>query len=59
MVDFEKKVQNKIVRVKRLNGGQTSGWVKYPAGKEDKLYLDDPINKLKNLSLQGHANCMS
>ena len=59
MTDFKKKVQNEIARVKGLKGGNTSGWVKDPVGTEDKVYLDDPITKLKNVVLQQHANCMS
>ena len=49
MTDFEKKLQNKITRVKVLKGGHTSGWVKVPVGTQDKLYLDDPITKVKKM----------
>ena len=59
MTDFEKKLQNKIERVKGLKGGHTSGRVKVPFGSEDKLYLDDSITKLKNVVLKWHANGMS
>ena len=59
MTNFEKKVQNEIARVKGLKGGHTSGLVKVPAGTEDKLYLDYPIIRLKNVVLQRHVNCMS
>ena len=59
MTDFENKVQNKIARVRGLKGGHTSGWVKVPVRKEDKIYLDDPITKLENVGLQWHANCFS
>ena len=59
MMDFKKKFQNEIARVKGLKGGNTSGWVKYPVGTEDKLYLDDTITTVKNVVLQRHANCMS
>ena len=59
MTDFEKKVQNEIERVKRLKGGHTSGWVKSSLGIYYKLYLDDPITKLKNVGLQRYENCMS
>ena len=45
---FEKKFQNEIGRVKVLKGGHTSGWVTFSVRTEDKLYLDDPITKLKN-----------
>ena len=58
MTDFEKKVQNEIARVKGPKGGHTPGWVKVPVGTEDKLYLYDPINKLKNVGLLWHENCM-
>ena len=51
MTDFEKKVQNKMAQVKGMKGGHTSGWVKVPVGEEDKLYLDYPITKLKNVVL--------
>ena len=56
MTDFDKKVQNEIAQVKGLKGGHKSGWVKVPFGTEDKLYLDNPINKLKNVVLQQHTN---
>ena len=56
MTDFENKFQNEIPQVKGPKGGHTSGWVKFPVGKEDKLSLDDPINKLKNVVLQWHSN---
>ena len=56
ITDFEKKFRNKIARVKGLKGGHTSGWVKVPVGTEDKLYLDNPITRLKNVGLQRHAN---
>ena len=59
MTDFEKKVQNKIARVKGLKGGNTSGRVKFPVGTEDRIELDDPITKLKHVRLQRHVNCMS
>ena len=59
MTDFEKKSQNEIPQAKGLKGGHTSGWVKVPAGTEEKLYLDDPVTKLKNVGLQRHANFMS
>ena len=59
MIGFEKKVQNEFAQVKGLKGGHTSGWVKVLVGAEDKLYLDDPITKLKILVLQWHANYIS
>ena len=59
MTEFEKKVQKEIARVNGLKGGHTSGRVKVPVGTNDKIYLDDPITKLKNMVLQRHANCMS
>ena len=59
VTDFENKLQNKITRVKVLKGGHTSGWVKVPVSTEDKLYLDDPINKCKNVVMQQYANLMS
>ena len=59
MKNLEKKVQNEITWVKGLKGGHTSEWVKVPVGVENKIYLDDPINKMKNVVLQWHANCMS
>ena len=55
-MDSEKKFQNEIVWLNGLKGGPASGWVKVPVRTEDKLYLDDPITKLKNLVLQRHAN---
>ena len=39
--------------------GHTSGWVKVPVGTKDKLYLDDPTNKFKNVIMQQYANLMS
>ena len=59
MTGFEKKVRNKIARVKVLKGGHISRWVKVPVGEEDTLYLDYTITKLKNMVLQRHANFMS
>ena len=59
MTDFNNKFQCEISRVKGLKGGHTSGWVKVPVGTQDKLYLDDPITKLKNMFLQQHENFMS
>ena len=56
MVDFKKKVQDNITRVKGMRGGYPSGWVKVTVGTEDKLYLDDTITQLKNLGLKQHAN---
>ena len=51
MTDFEKKLQNKIAQVKRMKGGHTSEWVKVPVRTQDKLYLDDPITKIKKCGL--------
>ena len=51
MTDFEKKLQNKIERVKGLKGGHTSSWVKVPVRTSDKLYLYDPITKVKQCGL--------
>ena len=51
MTDSENKVQNEIARVKVLKGGHTSGWVKVLVGIDDKLYLDYPITRLKNVGL--------
>ena len=42
-----------------MKGEHTSGWVKVPVRTEDKLYIDYPITKLKNVGLKRHANCMS
>ena len=53
MTDFEKKSQNEIPQAKGLKGGHTSGWVKVPAGTEEKLYLDDPVTKLKMWACNG------
>ena len=58
MADFEKKVQNKIAQVKVLKRGHSSGRVKVPVRTEDKIYLDDPITKLKNVGLQRHEDCI-
>ena len=51
MTDFEKKLQNKIAQVKGLKGGHTSSWVKVRVRTQDKLYLDDPITKVKQCGL--------
>ena len=51
MTSFEKKPQKKIARVKVMKGGHTSGWVKVLVRTEYKLYLDDPITKLKKYGL--------
>ena len=50
-MDLEKEFQCEIARVKELKGVHTSRWVKVPVGAEDKLYLDDHINKLKVFGL--------
>ena len=51
MTYFEKKLQNKISRVKGLKGWHTSGWVKVTVSTQDKLYLDEPITKVKQCGL--------
>ena len=33
---LQEEIQKKIVQVKGLKGGHTSGWVKVPVGTEDK-----------------------
>ena len=59
MMEFEKKVQNKIAWFKGLKGDHTSEGVTFNFGAEDNICLDDHITKLKNVALQRHANYIS
>jgi predicted flap endonuclease-1-like 5' DNA nuclease len=45
--DFNKRIKDEIARVKALAHGETSGWVVYEQGSQEKLYKDDSVLEMK------------
>ena len=56
--DYQRKVNEEIVRIKGLKNPAAGGWLVPAPGTENKIYFDDPVSKLEGCGkvMEKHLN---